>query len=308
MSRLHEALTDYLSVRRAMGYKLERAGKLLAQFVDYLDDSDVATVTVEHALAWSMLPTEGGINWWAHRLSVVRGFASYLSMIDPATEVPPTDLLPWHNKRATPYLYSDDEVAALLSATKMLQGALRTATYRTLLGLLTVTGLRIGEAIRLDRGDLDVRAGLLVVRSTKFGKDRQVPLHPTTTAALTGYLKLRDGLLPHPDTTAVFISPAGTRLLYCNVNWTFLKLVDLAGLVPRAGSCRPRLHDFRHSFAVNTVLDGYRTGADVQARLPLLSTYLGHIHPANTYWYLSAAPELLALAGRRLEDRLESGR
>jgi integrase/recombinase XerD len=308
MSRLHEALADYLSVRRAMGYKLERAGKLLAQFVGYLDDAGVETVTVEHALAWSMLPAESNINWWAHRLSVVRGFATYLSTIDPATEVPPTDLLPWRHRRATPYLYSDDEVAALLAATEMLQGALRTATYHTLLGLLTVTGIRIGEAIRLDRADLDVRAGLLVVRSTKFGKDRQVPLHPTTMQALTGYLSYRDQLLPHPDTAAVFISTAGTRLRYCNVNWTFLKLVDRAGLVPRSGSCRPRIHDFRHSFAVNTVLDGYRSGADVQARLPLLSTYLGHVHPANTYWYLSAAPELLALAGRRLEDHLEDGR
>ena len=308
MSRLHEALADYLSVRRAMGYKLERAGKLLAQFVDYLDGIDVTTVTIEHALAWATLPTKGGNNWWSLRLSVVRGFATYLSSIDPATEIPPSDLLPERNKRATPYLYSEEEIAALLTATEILKGPLRTATYRTLLGLLAVTGLRIGEAIRLNRGDLDVRAGLLMVRSTKFGKDRQVPLHPTTTAALAGYLELRDRHFPHPDTTAVFISTAGTRLLYCNVNWTFLKLVDRAGLTPRSGSCRPRIHDLRHSFAVNTVLDGYRTGADVQARLPLLSTYLGHIDPANTYWYLSAAPELLALAGRRLEDHLEGDR
>jgi integrase/recombinase XerD len=308
MSPLHAALADYLSVRRAMGYKLERAGKLLAQFVDYLDDVEVATVTVEHALAWSMLPAKGSNNWWAHRLSVVRGFATYLSTVDPATEVPPSDLLPERNKRATPYLYSDDEVAALLAATEMLATPLRTATYRTLLGLLVVTGMRIGEGIRLDRGDLDVRAGLLVVRSTKFGKDRQIPLHPTTTDALTGYLSRRDRLFPQSDTPAVFVSMAGTRLRYCNVSWTFLKLVDRAGLTPRSATCRPRIHDLRHSFAVNTVLDGYRTGADVQARLPLLSTYLGHVHPANTYWYLSAAPELLALAGRRLEDHLEGGR
>ncbi len=308
MSRLHEALADYLSVRRAMGYKLERAGKLLTQFVDYLNDAGVATVTVEHALAWSMLPAQGSSNWWAHRLSVVRGFTIYLSTIDPATEVPPTDLLPSRSRRTTPYLYSDDDVAALLAATEMLQGTLRTATYRTLLGLLTVTGIRIGEAIRLDRGDLDVRAGLLIVRSTKFGKDRQVPLHPTTMHALSSYLSCREQLLPDPDTTAVFISTAGTRLRYCSVNWTFLKLVERAGLVPRSGSRRPRIHDFRHSFAVNTVLDGYRVGADVQARLPLLSTYLGHVHPADTYWYLSAAPELLAFAGQRLEDHLEGGR
>ena len=308
MSPLDEALADYLSIRRAMGYKLERAGKLLAQFVEHLDDAGVVTVTIEHAVAWAMLPAGGSINWWAHRLSVVRGFATYLSTIDPATEVPPADLLPWRSQRATPYLYTDDEIAALLAATEILSTPLRTATYRTLLGLLSVTGLRIGEAIRLDHGDLDVRRSLLVVRSTKFGKDRQVPLHPTTTAALDGYLQERDRHAPAADTAAVFVSIAGTRLRYCNVNWTFLKLVEHAGLMPRSASCRPRIHDLRHSFAVNTVLDGYRTGLDVQARLPVLSTYLGHVHPANTYWYLSAAPELLALAGRRLQDHLEVGR
>jgi integrase len=304
MSRLHEALADYLSVRRAMGYKLERAGKLLAQFVSYLDDADVAAVTVDHALAWATLPAAGSVNWWAHRLSVVRGFAVYLSTVDPATQVPPTDLLPCQHKRSIPYLYSDDELAA----TEMLSTPLRTATYRTLLGLLSVTGLRIGEAIRLDRTDNDTRAGLLTVRSTKFGKDRQIPLHPTTMQALTAYLSRRDRLCPRPATAAVFISTAGTRLRCCNVNWTFLKLVDRAGLAPRSASCRPRLHDLRHTFAVNTVLDGYRTGADFHARLPLLSTCLGHVHPANTYWYLSAAPELLALAGQHLDDHLQAGR
>lgn len=308
MNPLRDALADYLSIRRAMGYKLERAGKLLGQFVDYLDDAEIATVTVEHALAWSMLPADASVNWWAHRLSVVRGFASYLSTVDPATQVPPTDLLPCQHKRAIPYLYSDDDLAALLAATDMLSTPLRTATYRTLLGLLSVTGMRIGEAIRLDRSDVDQRSGLLVVRSTKFGKDRQIPLHPTTMQELTGYLSRRDRFCPHPDTTAVFISTAGTRLRYCNVNWTFLKLVDRARLTPRSASCRPRIHDLRHTFAVNTVLDGYRAGADVHARLPLLSTYLGHVHPANTYWYLSAAPELLALAGQRLDDYVQAGR
>ncbi len=281
MSPLHAALVDYLSVRRAMGYKLERAGKLLAQFVDHLDDAGVVTVTVEHAVTWASLPTGVSVNWHAHRLSVVRGFATYLSTIDPATEVPPPELLPEGSKRATPYLYADEEVAALLAATDILSTSLRRATYRTLLGLLVVTGMRIGEAIRLDRGDLDVRAGLLVVRSTKFGKDRQVPLHPTTTRALTGYLQLRDRNFPEPDTPAMLVSTAGTRLGYSNVHWTFRKLVDHAGLQPRSASCRPRIHDLRHSFAVNTVLDGYRTGVDVQARLPLLSTYLGHVHPAR---------------------------
>lgn len=307
MSTLAAALADYLAVRRAMGYKLERAGKLLAQFVAYLDEAGVTAVTVEHALAWATLPTGGSINWWAHRLSVVRGFASYLSTIDPVTEVPPSDLLVYRKQRATPYLYSDDDIAALLAATKILSTELRQATYRTLLGLLSVTGMRIGEAIRLDRADFDPSVGLLLVRASKFGKDRQLPLHASTTRALTRYLACRDRLFPEPATAAVFISTAGTRLRYCNVNWTFLKLIDHANLRQRSARCRPRIHDLRHSFAVRTLLDGYRCNTDTQARLPLLSTYLGHVHPANTYWYLSAAPELLALACQRLED-LEAGR
>jgi integrase/recombinase XerD len=307
MSPLAAALQDYLAVRRAMGYKLERAGKLLVQFVAYLDDAGVTTVTVEHALAWATLPAGGSINWWAHRLSVVRGFATYLCTIDSETEVPPADLLVYRKRRTTPYLYSDDDIAALLEATDILSSELRRTTYRTLLGLVSVTGMRIGEAIGLDRADFDPSGGLLLVRSAKFGKDRQLPLHDSTTKALTSYLTCRDRLLPEASTAAMFISTAGTRLLYTSVSWTFLKLIDHADLQPRSARCRPKIHDLRHSFAVRTVLDGYRSDADVQARLPLLSTYLGHVHPANTYWYLSAAPELLALAGQRLED-LEGGR
>jgi integrase/recombinase XerD len=307
MSPTAAALQDYLAVRRAMGYKLERTGKLLTQFVAYLDDAEVTTVTVDHALSWATLPADGSINWWAHRLSVVRGFATFLSTIDPATEVPPADLLVYRKQRTTPYLYSDDDIAALLAATDILSSELRRATYRTLLGLVSVTGMRIGEAIGLDRADFDPDAGLLVVRSAKFGKDRQLPLHESTSEALTSYLSWRDRLWREASTAAMFLSTAGTRLRYCNVHWTFLKLIDHADLQPRSARCRPKIHDLRHSFAVRTVLDGYRDNADVQARLPLLSTYLGHVHPANTYWYLSAAPELLALAGQRLED-LEGGR
>lgn len=306
MIPLREALDDYLAVRRAMGYKLVRAGKLLAQFVDFLDDAGVTTVTIDAAVSWATLPEDVGVNWHAHRLSVVRGFATWLSTVDPDTQVPPSDLLPARKRRATPYLFSDDEVVTLMDATAILRGQLRPATYRTLLGLLAATGLRVGEAIRLDRIDLDVDRQLLTVRSSKFGKTRQLPLHPSVVEALVGYLTVRDRLRPRTDadTDAVFVSMAGTRLLYCNVNWTFLKLVDHAGLEPRSSACRPRLHDLRHSFAVNTILDGYATGGDVHARLPLLSTYLGHVAPASTYWYLSAAPELLAAASRRLDQHL----
>lgn len=307
MSRLHDALADYLSVRRAMGYKLIRTGGLLAQFIAYLDDLDVDTITIEHALAWATLPAQSSLDWQAQRLSVVRGFASWMSALDPATEVPPTDLLPRRTHRPTPYLYSKDDIARLLAACATLRPQRRAATYHTLVGLLAVTGMRIGEAIRLDRSDVDVDAGLLLVRQTKFGKDRYLPLHPTSVEALTSYLAWCDRQFPTPRTGAVFTSIRGTRLRYNNARDTFNALAQHAGLRPRSASCRPTLHGLRHSFAVTTLLESYRSGADVQARLPLLSTYLGHVRPADTYWYLSAAPKLLALANQRLEAGRQVG-
>jgi integrase len=231
----------------------------------------------------------------------VRGFAAYLHALDPSHQLPPADLLPHAPRRATPYLYSDAEIAALMAATSSLRFPLRRATYRTLIGLLSVTGMRIGEAIGLENADVDLRHGVLTVRETKFGKTRELALHGSSVDALRGYLRLRDSVCPEPVTDAVFISGAGTRLLYCGVSLTFLKLVDRAGLRPRSVRCRPRLHDLRHAFAVRTLLDWYRDGLEVAPRLPLLSTYLGHVHPKDTYWYLEAAPELLSIAAGRLE-------
>jgi integrase len=303
MSPLRQALAGYLAVRRSLGYKLERPEKLLGQFISWLEDAGAATVTTEHALAWATLPG-GDAYWHAYRLSVVRGFAAYLHTIDPSAQVPPAGLIPAQPHRATPYLYSGDEIAALIAAAAGLRFPLRVATYQTLIGLLAVTGMRVGEAIRLDRGDLDFADRVVTVRESKFGKTRLLPLHQSTAEALGGYLRLRDQLHPEPATAAVFISPAGTRLLYCNVHATWKLLAASAGLAPRSGACRPRIHDLRHSFAVASLLDAYAAGQDGQARLALLSTYLGHADPRHTYWYLSAAPELLALAGRRLDDHL----
>ena len=306
MTPLRPALNDYLAVRRALGYKLLRTEKLLHQFIDYLDAAGAPHITIDLSMAWATLPAQGDVSWWAGRLTVARGFATYLRMLDPETEVPPTGLLPARSHRAVPYLYGDKDVAALMSAAHILSSALRVLTYQTLIGLLAVTGMRVGEAIRLNRTDLDLDHGVLTIHLTKFGKSRQLPLHSSTLDALVGYLQRRDELHPHPNAPSLFISPAGTRLLYCNVHWTFLRLVQEAGLTPRSTACRPRPHDLRHSFAVKTILDAYRTNADVAARLPL-PTYLGHVSPAHTYWYLSAAPELLALAGQRLERSLAEG-
>ena len=246
MSRLELALADYLALRRSLGFRLERAGKLLAQFTAYLEARDADTVTVEAALAWATLPADGGKRWLATRLTVVRGFAAHLHSLDPAHELIPPDLLPDPGGRATPYLYSDAEVAALMGAAAILRTPFRAATYATLIGLLAVAGLRVGEAIRLDRHDLDPLAGTLTIRLTKFGKSRLVPLHPTTVAALCDHLGRPDRPRPGRPSTALFVSGAGTRLRYCNVNWTFLELVRRAGLQPRSAACHPRLHDLRH--------------------------------------------------------------
>jgi len=305
MTALRPALADYLTMRRALGYKLERTEKLLADFIRYIEAIPAPRITIDVAVAWATLPAGAGMNWWAGRLSVVRGFATYLHTLDAATEVPPTDLLQFRSHRAVPYLYAATDIDALIAAAATLSSPLRVLTYQTLIPLVAVTGMRIGEAIRLDRQDLDVGDGVLTIRLSKFGKSRELPLHTSTVDALRTYLRRRDQLHPGPLAPSLFISSAGTRLMYCNVNWTFLRLVREAGLTPRSTACRPRLHDLRHSFAVHTLIDAYRADVDVAARLPLLSTYLGHVNPTNTYWYLSAAPELLELAGQRLERLLE---
>ncbi|HEX5347642.1 MAG TPA: tyrosine-type recombinase/integrase [Pseudonocardiaceae bacterium] len=301
MSPLHRQLAEYLAIRRAMGFTMDRHEKLLGQFADHLASRDVSTLTTEHALAWAMSPIQGDPRWWAARLSMVRVFAVHLHALDPAHQVPPHGLIPHGPRRTVPYLYTDREIAALVQAAGTLSFPLRAATYQTLVRLLAATGMRVGEAIRLDRADFDAELGVLTVRDTKFGKSRQLPLHPTAIAGLQDYLRLREGLLPSPSTCALLLSTRGFRLRYERVWETFHRLVGQAELAPRSPASPPRIHDLRHSFAVNTLLDCYRDGADVQAMLPRLSTYLGHADPKHTYWYLSAAPELLALAADRLE-------
>jgi integrase len=301
MSDLRRELENYLAIRRALGFQLRRAELLLTDFIGHLEANGTETITTANALAWASLPAEANSDWWAQRLSVVRAFVRHLHVIDPSHQVPPTGLLPGRTHRATPFLYSDAEIAALMAAARQFRSPLRAATFETLVGLLAVTGLRIGEALRLDRDDVDLAEGVLGIRETKFGKSREVPLHQTTVEALAAYALRRDQLCRHPVDPSFFVSTAGTRLQYCNAHAGWLGLVRRAGLQPRSARCRPRPHDLRHSFAVRTLTGWYRNGADVAALLPLLSTYLGHVHPGSTYWYLTAAPELLALVAARLD-------
>lgn len=300
MSAFGQSVEDYLSIRRALGYKLVDEGRLLFDFADFVDQAGAVAVTTDLAVAWAMRPQHSSTGWWARRLSMVRGFARYHQTIDPASEIPPVGLLPRRSHRPTPYLYSDEEITVLLAAARTLSPQLRAATYETLLGLLVSTGMRIGEAMRLDDPDIDWANAVVTVNNSKFGRSRFVPVHPSTLDALRAYTDLRDRLCPHPNAPSVFVSPRAARLAHSTINDTFHQLLDQVGLDRATSGNRPRVHDFRHSFAVNTLLDWYRDGADVQARLPALSAYLGHVHPSDTYWYLSAAPELLALAADRL--------
>lgn len=304
MSTLLESAAQYLALRRSLGFKLGRPGKLVAQFASFCQTAGIDTVTTEMALRWARLPATRRSLWWAYRLNAVRGFARYLHAIDPRHEVPPSDLLPPGPRRADPFIYSQTEIATLLSAAGNLPHPLMSATYRTYIGLLAVTGMRAGEAIALDYGDVNWSESLLVVRNAKFGKSREIVLHLTTLVALREYDSQRRRHMPRPRTSAFFVSTVGTRLNYNNVAVVFHELTRRIGLGPRSVRCRPRLHDLRHTFAVSTILDWYRTGLDAAERMHLLTTYLGHTQPAYTYWYLSATPELLAMVGQRLELQL----
>ena len=303
MSPRQQALVDYLAMRRSLGYKLSREGRLLPQFVDFMAERGEPYLSSEAALAWATLPA-GSATWWSTRLRIVRGFATYMHAIDPSNEVPEPDLLPSTPHRATPYLYSQEQIGAVMAAAATLRTPHRVATVRTLIGLLAVTGMRISEAIALDREDFDTRTDCLLVRGAKFGKSRELALHPSTTTALRRYLRRPDRPSPLPGTTALLVTMAGTRLLKCDAQRTFKTLTRRAAIEARSASCRPRLHDLRHSFAVATVLEAYHADEDVGRTLALLATYLGHVNPAATYWYLSAAPELMQLAAERLQRHL----
>lgn len=310
MRSLRQGVEEYLEMRRALGFKLYAPGVNLRHFVSFMEREGASVLTTHLALSWAQSAPNVQPSLWAARLSYVRSFARYWSAIDPRTEVPPLGLLPYRTQRTTPYIYSDSEIRQLLQAALTLPPsrlALRPWTYYTLFGLLAVSGMRLGEVIRLERADVNLADGLLAVRWTKFNKSRLVPLHPSTVKALRRYSSRRDSLFPEPATDRFFLSNWGRALTDCTVRWTFVRLSGQIGLrtAGRWGS-GPRLHDFRHRFAVTTLINWYRAGLDVEQRLPVLSTYLGHTHVADTYWYLSAIPELLALTKNRLEQRWEN--
>jgi integrase/recombinase XerD len=305
MTRLEQALADYLQIRRELGFKLKADGHLLERFVEFLEQAGAERVTVELAVMWARLPANAHPHWWSRRLGIVRGFARYLAMLDPASEVPSVDLLAAHRARVAPYIYSPAEIRALMTAAGALTPPLRAAAYETVIGLMAATGLRLGEALGLNRQDVDLEGGALHVRAGQI-KQREVPLHPTTIQALDRYARLRDRHTP--PTQAFFTTGPGRRLTYSAFYDTFPKLRRDAGLEGRGERGHVRAHDLRHTFAVRTLIDWHQAGQDVDAKLPLLSTYLGHLHPSDTYWYLQAVPELLELVARDLDGAIGTRR
>lgn len=306
MGALDGHVDNYLRVRRALGFKLESASWLLPQLVAHVEAAGAVTITSELAIGWARLPAHASPNHWAQRLAVARGFARYLQTIHPATEVPPPGVFPTRRHRPTPYLWSADDIGRLLDGARALRSPLRAATHETLFGLLAASGMRVGEAIGLHRDDVDLDAGVITIRVAKLDRSRLVPLHPTTTDALGRYANERDRLVARPRSAAFFVSSTGTALSRTGVDKTLRQITIAMGV--RTATVRPRAHDLRHAFAVRTLIDWQQSGESVDEHIATLSTYLGHIAPADTYWYLSAVPELMDLAAQRLHTRFGTER
>lgn len=306
MSPLHDALDRYIAVRRGFGHKFRCEAYLLHRFVAHMEHQGATIITSKLALDWAT--KEAGPSTWPGRLSAVRGFARHLASTEPRTEIPPCGILA-PRRRRTPHIYTDQEIGALLDAMLAVPSAkgLHRWTFYCIFGLLAVTGMRVGEAVRLKRDEVDLDAGVLTVHASKFGKSRIVPIHPSTASVLTDYARRRDAQWPTPTSPAFFMGEQGRELNYSAIHLVFLAVSRQIGLRhPGDAYHGPRIHDLRHSYAVATLLRWYRRGEDVEQHLPVLSTYLGHTHVGCTYWYLSACPELMGYAARRLEARWEA--
>lgn len=304
MSPLREALDRYVNMQRGFGYKFISTEHLLIDFVAFMDAQGEAIITSKLALDWAT--GVAGRASWPSRLGAVRGFARHLSCTEPRTEIPPGGIVR-AMPRPSPHIYTELEICSLLDAMLALQPVtrLRRWTYYYLFGLLAVTGMRIGEAFRLKRNDVDLDTGILTIRETKFGKSRIVPIAPSTVAALNDYVTRRDARRCRAASVHFFTGEHGGPLYHQNIHLAFCAVSRQIGLRPEPGGGGPRIHDLRHSYAVNTLLRWYRAGEDVERLLPVLSTYLGHSHTRDTYWYLSACPELMEHAAHRLETRWE---
>ncbi len=313
MIAIGDALTEYVALRRALGTKLQEPARTLGHFVKFLEQERAEFITSELALRWAMEPKGVQRATWARRLGMVRRFAAWFSTIDVRTEVPPHRLLTPRRRRNKPHIFTEQEIGRLMAEAARLASptGLRALTYTTLIGLLTSTGIRPGEALAIKKSDVDLETGILAIRQTKFGKSRFVPVSDSTRVALQDYAKQRDSLCMRRRTDTFLVSERGGRLLGSAARRTFARMSCVVGLRSPTGSQSigrgPRLQDFRHCFATRKLIEWYRAGVDVGRELPKLATYLGHVDVAHTYWYLEAVPELLQLATERLSGHRAGG-
>ncbi len=307
MIALGEAAADFVNMRRSLGCKMHAGGYYLVDFVSFMERNNACVITSKLALQWAQQPTTVKPITWAKRLSYVRDFAKYCHAIDPRTEIPAPNLLPHRPQRSRPYIYTDSEVQQLLQLALKLPGAspLKQQTYHCLFGLLSVSGMRIGEALDLRVTNVDLEARVLTVEKSKFGKSRLIPLHESTVQRLSNYKKIRDVALKGRKSDHFFISETRDRLNHHTTRRIFYLIMKEIGSPRQKKKQGPRLHDLRHRFAIETLLHWYRDGRDVEHCLPVLSTYLGHLNIAHTYWYLTACPELMGLAVQRLDSHWE---
>jgi integrase/recombinase XerD len=308
MNALEKGLTDYVALHRSMGFKFQNAEWYLTRFVSFMNQRGARRITTQLAYEWATQPARAKPATLAARLGFVHRFARYMQADHPDTEVPPLQLIAAHNTRANPYLYSREEITRLMAAAQALSPGNRLPglSYRYLIGLLAVTGLRISEAMALTNEDVDLNLGILTVRASKLGKSRLIPLHRSTTRMLNDYARQRDALIGEPRSPYFLVASWGGRLWGPTVRVAFYALSRRIGLRQENDRHGPRLHDLRHRFAVETLRRWYSSGQDVEVLLPSLSTYMGHVNIQDTYWYLSACPELTGVAAQRLQRRWEA--
>jgi integrase len=306
MSSLDDALSEYLAARRALGTQLAWPESSLRDFVQFVEAEGEQFVTTEVAMRWALRPVGVQRATHARRLGIVRAFAAWLQPTEVSTQVPPPRLLPAKQRRPAPHIYSEGQIAELMAAARQLRSksGLRGATFNVLIGLLAATGLRPGEALALDVGDVDLVDAILTIRESKFGKSRVVPIEQSVSDALAAYATFRDAARPHHETSVFLVTARGMRLKGSAARRTFAGLCQIVGLRPpqrRRSGRGPRLQDFRHTFATGRLVEWYRAGLDVDRLMPRLATYLGHSSTVETYWYIQSVPELLRLAAERQE-------
>lgn len=303
MTTLKLLINDYLCLRRSLGYKLIDTEYILKKFFLFLEQEHAVYINTEKLLQWIDISKSLSLSQKSYRYSIIRKFAQYAHAIDASHEVPQYRLISCKSKRISPHIYSDCEISNLLKACKNLSAGngLRRYTYFTIFGLLAITGMRISEATSLKRNDVDLTTGIITIRESKFSKSRCIPVHNTTIKFLSEYIRYRNKIYPKTEIDSFFLSDPGTVLTSAVLRVMFLRISHHIGFRKKNQKYGPRIHDLRHTFAVKTVIRWYKNGDNVDMKMPLLSTYLGHVKPSDTYWYLSSIPELVGLAAIKLE-------